>query len=134
MAIVVWDGSLNTGIDTIDAQHKHLFEIINNLHEKMIRGDDEVFLLTTLDSLEQYIRFHFRTEEALMTKKGFPGQEKHMEEHRQFEDAVAAIEDQDEIDVRQKLREILSLLLGWLVDHIYDTDRELGKYLGSPTP
>ncbi len=131
MAIVTWDGSLSVGIDAIDSQHKHLFQVINNLQNKMRKGDDKVYLTTTLDSLQQYIRLRVRTEEDLMKKYGYPARYRHESAHLFFSKKIKDIENRSEGDVKNLLSEILGILLSWIVEHIQTEDMDLASFLES---
>jgi len=95
MAIVFWDSSLETGVDVIDIQHRQLFEMINRLHEKNEDPDaDRVAFLATLDRMEQYARFHFSEEEALMQQAGYPALEEHRGKHEEFRQRIETLQQQ----------------------------------------
>ena len=69
---VIWDDSWVIGVREIDAQHKNLVSILNQLHQarKLGQGQDE--LKNTLHNLVSYTRAHFAAEERLMEEARLP--------------------------------------------------------------
>lgn len=130
MALVQWDGTLAVGVEALDAQHKYLFTIINSLHEKSRTRTDKAALMETLDSLDHYVRYHFRTEEELLSRHGYPELADHLKGHGVF---AAKVEDlkakaRDSFDPAQ-LSEALVFLLDWLVGHIQRVDQRYAAFL-----
>ena len=135
MAIVKWDGSFATGIHMIDEQHKSLFEIVNNLQEKMHTRASRASLLTTLDSMKQYARFHFETEERLMEKYEYPGTEYHKLEHKEFSLKTEELFwEVNEKDIPALFVESLTYLLNWIVKHVAGSDRKYAPFLKGRIP
>ena len=62
-----WKDEYSVGIDVIDEQHKKLFEISEVLANAIEINEIKDILLF----LENYMEFHFNTEEALMKKYGY---------------------------------------------------------------
>ena len=69
MALVNWDATYETGNPTVDAQHKGLFRMVNELHSAIVEGKGKEAMGPTLDKLGKYVVEHFQTEEKLMTQK-----------------------------------------------------------------
>jgi hemerythrin len=68
----------------MDRQHKHLIDLINNLHEQMLAGEANAVLGQLLDSVLNYTATHFAAEEALMARMGYPGLARHRAEHEEL--------------------------------------------------
>ena len=130
MALVQWDGSLAVGVEALDAQHKYLFSIINNLHAKTRSRTDRAALMETLDSMEHYVRYHFRTEEELLERHGYPELSAHCKAHEIFSAKVEDLKTkgQEHFDPAQ-LAEALVFLLDWLVEHIQRVDLRYSDFL-----
>jgi hemerythrin len=130
MSIVQWDGSQALGVEIIDTQHKHLFEVVNSLHDKLHDPNaNAASLLTTVDSMRQYVHFHFTTEEELLERHQWPELERHKQLHREFARKADELLHTAEINVTRALREALVFLVDWLVTHIEGEDQKYGPFL-----
>ncbi len=127
-----------TGIELIDNEHKHLFDIIGEvnalitnelLHDKY----DEIVHL--LDELRDYTKFHFSDEEEYMKRIHFPGLEAQKRAHNAFVDKLMDIDFKtlEEIDDNQQgyLLELVDFLAEWLINHILKMDTQIGSYEAS---
>lgn len=121
MTLLIWRGDLNTGIDVIDAQHKRIVEMINQLHTaQMSRSRAQVG--EVLDELVDYTLSHFAFEEELLEQAGYPFSSAHKRVHKIFTRRV------DEYRVRFRAGEdvadeLKSLLSRWLLNHISNDDQ-----------
>ena len=124
---MIWNDDLIVGIEAIDTDHKMLVALVNKVsdhslgHEEM----DEV-----LYELLAYTGYHFKREEAIMEESGFPG----LAEHRRMHEALAAKanalaqtwrETQDPALIAQ----LLDFLRTWLVKHIMEEDKMIGRHV-----
>lgn len=122
-----------TGIEHIDQEHEHLFDIVRQTNE-LIHNDllhdkyDEIIRL--INELKDYTRFHFADEEAYMESINDPGLEAQKRAHTAFIDRIMEIDIDtlDEIDDHQQeyLEELISFLAGWLINHILKMDKAIG--------
>lgn len=127
MAIVCWDGSLKVGVELVDAQHKYLFEIINAMQGKLARGDAHSALVEGLDSMRTYARFHFESEERLLSEHGYPDLASHRESHREFLTEVERLAGLE--PTTPSACQALGYLLTWLVGHIQSVDGRFAPFL-----
>ena len=126
---IVWDDGLTLHIPEIDAQHKRLVGIVNQLIEIQDQEDSDDEMTHILGALTHYIGEHFETEEQMMIDHGYPQREAHREEHQAFVDRTAYY-----IATYRKRgallkKELLRFLKNWLVAHIGKTDAVLGAFL-----
>lgn len=129
MALLQWDGSLATGIGSIDLQHKELFRVINSMQDRMAQGDARTAFTAILDSLSNYVHYHFTHEESLLERFGWPGLDEHRLEHEGFTRKLEAFGDTPEGGETRALVEMQSFLLAWLVNHIQQTDMAYRDFL-----
>lgn len=123
MSLVTWDGSLETGIDEIDRQHKELFRIINSMYDKVERGlPEKTALIEAMDSVHSYAKYHFTTEEKFFDDTDYPDKEQHYEEHSAFSEKLKTIEEMAQDDPSEALSELETYLLVWLIGHIQRVD------------
>ena len=63
-----WNKNFFTGLPEIDAQHRHLVNIINDFGELLTRNELESRNIETIfEELARYAQYHFQSEEALMS-------------------------------------------------------------------
>lgn len=130
MAFLDWTDDLSVGIGEIDAEHRELISMLNDLHGAMSRGEGKAALSTVLDRLVKYTQSHFSHEEELMRKHGYTDAWKHTNEHRELTRQV--IEVKDKFDSGKTLGlpiEVLNFLRDWLGSHIKSVDARFGNFL-----
>jgi hemerythrin-like metal-binding protein len=125
-AVFEWKESYTVGDARMDAQHKGLIALINQLGDKA-QVDD------ALRKLDRYVAEHFRAEERLLEESGYPDVEKHKEQHAVFE---AWLENKrKEFDAGKGSEsahlDIQGYLKIWLVNHILFTDKAYSKHLAA---
>ena len=67
-----WDENHLTGVPIVDEQHRGLVATINSLYYFIQKGWELKSLKPTILMLEQYIVFHLRTEESMLSENGLP--------------------------------------------------------------
>ncbi len=75
---------LLTGHSLIDAQHKELFDAINDLMEACESGKGRGHLEETYTFLKNYIVKHFNDEEKLQDSVNYPDLPRHRDLHEQY--------------------------------------------------
>jgi hemerythrin-like metal-binding protein len=132
MAYVDWTDKLSVHVDSIDAQHKKLVVMVNDLFDAMKGGHGKEALIKTLDTLVSYTATHFKTEEELFAKTGYPAAAEHKKEHEEMVKKVVAIQDKVKSGVSSALSmEVLEFLKKWLVNHIQGTDQKYSSHMVS---
>lgn len=129
MGRIEWNEGYSIQNAEIDEQHKKLFEILNLLSDKFKNASNEVPLDSIIDSLVDYTKFHFSTEEEKMEKYKYPEFVLHKSKHKHFTDKVMEIKEKhDNGEVYIKLQ-IYIYLRDWLINHISSMDKNLGQFL-----
>ena len=121
---LVWSKKYECGNSGIDAQHKGLFEIGNNLLDAIHDDKEKGVLLTLTDRLLDHVKSHFSSEEALMESWGHPLTEEHRVSHQYLLDKAQ--------DLREKLdngsllyHDVFTFFINDLVlRHIVEEDRK----------
>lgn len=125
---IVWDQSFETNIPEVDAQHRRLVEIINNLADGIGRSSMGE-LQQTLAQLKDYAQYHFRAEETIMEAAGYDGLAEHRDEHMAFVDQLQLF-DLDIILASEGLAwDMYQFLSGWLTSHILVVDKKFSASL-----
>lgn len=125
--MLVWKDEYSIGVDIIDKQHMHLFDIGNEAYELLkneLRLDKYDEVVQILEDLRQYTKFHFQTEENYMMKIDSPQLPIQKIEHEKF---IKKIDDIDfrklDEDTNKYLDEILSFTFNWILDHVLHKDK-----------
>ena len=142
--LIEWDvATMHTGVESVDAQHRELIEMINRLHVAFQeeRGHDEIRSLIAF--LTDYVRRHFKHEEELMERHRCPSKAKNLAAHKKFLREFSELADKfNRSQVNTKLLFDLRQLVGdWLKGHICSVDTQLrqcpglaGRPTESPAP
>ena len=130
---IQWTADLAVGIETIDNQHRRLFEIVDGLLEAMQSGKGRQEVSTVVDFLGQYVHDHFSLEERVMREIGDPSYRVHKAEHeafvRTFEGLRQAFQDRGASSAL--VIEINHRVCGWLRNHIARTDMGLAETIAA---
>lgn len=128
MTIAAWNHRYETGIDLIDAQHRTLFETLNRLSQAFRNGTSGQHTEVGLDALLAYTLEHFRTEEAFMEERAYPGLAAHAAEHAQL--AKRAQELESHYRHRRPVAMDLAIFLAdLLAQHIDTHDLAMARFL-----
>lgn len=125
-----------TGIEMVDDEHRRLFEIIaetKDVIDSQFLADKYDHIMNLLDQLREYTEFHFKDEEVLMEKIGYPGLEAQKRAHAAFVERLVEIDfkDLDNMDDNQQeyLLELIQFLVSWLSNHILGMDKKIGDFV-----
>ena len=129
MALLNWSSSYSVGVKTLDSQHTVLFDILNELHAAMMKGQAQSLTGPLLRKLQEYTRNHFSAEEQMLSAARYPGLAEHRKLHvdlmKQVEEYAGRFE-RGEITLNLHL---LNFLRDWLTTHIQKVDKQYGPWL-----
>ena len=114
----------------MDQEHKRLFEIAEEayqLQQNEFIPDKYDNIVTILENLRDYTKFHFEHEENYMKEIGYKGMFTQKVQHDAF---IAKLEglDLESLDENsdEAISDILTFLTDWLVEHILNVDKLIG--------
>lgn len=126
MGRIDWNDSFSVHHDQIDKQHQKLIDLYNELHETLLHGTIEESTETrrqTLDSLVEYIDYHFSFEEEYLKDLNYAQLDKHCQIHKNFSSKVKTLQ-QDIVSGNMVFTSsLIKLLRNWIVDHILKEDK-----------
>lgn len=121
------------GINQIDEEHRHLFELINAvmdlLHNDAIT-DKYHQLNAVMEDLKEYADTHFEHEEAYMESIQDPELAMQKQQHQEFREKIDSLDIQSrdgEEEQKKMLEEMMIYLTKWLYHHILGSDIMIGK-------
>lgn len=122
-----WDESLSTGDMEIDAQHRYLIDIFNDLGRAMGEDYSADDLDKVLRVMEFYADWHFGKEETCMAKYHCPVAEKNKKAHAVFIEKSKAyrLEFEKSKGSRELALKIHKELSDWIINHILAVDTKL---------
>ena len=128
---IPWHDGYKVGIETIDNQHRHLFEIADTLYSAITGGEapTKEAVKALLDQCADYVKLHFSHEEELMDNTQYPASPGHKKAHVMFTTAVKNVSKDFSEGKNIDLVELYAFISDWLVEHIILVDRSLGSYL-----
>lgn len=127
--LVHWKPEYSVGIESIDAQHRQLIELINRLQNTVDYATGGDYERAALDAVVDYTRIHFRYEEELMQEHGYPSLEAHRAEHEKMVAKVEELLQAYRADEDRALQDALAFLKAWLINHINGTDQQYSEFL-----
>lgn len=130
MNAIQWSESLASGSQEIDTQHKELFSRINGLFDAVDKaGLTEI--AKTVQFLNDYVVFHFGTEEKFMAEYKYSNTSAHKAQHEQFVRTFERLKGRmmNEGVTVQTTQDLKDLCVDWLVNHIKYSDKALGMFL-----
>jgi len=132
MPLMDWNDEMSVGVKAMDDDHKKLVDILNELNESVVTGEDHKALGVALEQLIQYTRNHLAREEELLARCDYPDSKEHHTGHdRMIGKALLAQANFRMGSTPTLSAEILLFLKDWLTSHILGSDKDYGPYLNA---
>lgn len=128
MSFISWTDELSVQIPSIDAQHKNLIGIINNLYDSMQVGKANSVMKKILADLAQYTVTHFSYEERLFRQYAYPYMGSHQHAHVGLIDQLKELQEQLDDGTSISIK-TFAFLKKWLTEHIMKEDHEYSEFL-----
>ncbi|HCW05722.1 MAG TPA: bacteriohemerythrin [Clostridium sp.] len=129
--MLMWKDEYCIGIDKIDNQHKHLFEIGNRAYDLLndqFRLDKYDRIVEIIEELRQYTIYHFKSEEEYMQSISYKKFFSQKVQHDYFIKKINEV-DLSEIDENQDayLKDLLAFVFEWILKHILEEDKMINS-------
>ena len=132
MPVAIWSHRFETGIEDIDTQHKHLFDVINQLAGCFKDGQAETGARESLAFLNHYVEEHFYTEEEFMRVVGYPALASHQAEHSvlltKVQNLILKMDEGFLISA-----DVATFVAEWLAHHINEVDMDYVHFIQDKT-
>jgi len=126
----IWEKQLMTGVKEIDVEHMTLIETVDELYEAMQSGKGKEEVIGTLNFLKNYVKIHFKHEEALQVEYEYPNLHAHQDMHTEFVKQVENLSDLVEKNANTtNAMKVTYFCMEWLKQHIGVEDKQLADYI-----
>jgi hemerythrin len=129
---VEWDDKYSVKIPLIDSQHKELIAHTNRLYQGCLNGTEEekkTFFLDTVQSVEDYVKFHFSAEEKMLENVRYPYRVKHKRQHEEFVQQMCQEVKDYEKGKKFVPNAFVRFLRDWILSHIAMEDTKYARYI-----
>jgi hemerythrin-like metal-binding protein len=126
--LVEWQNEYSVEVGALDEHHRHIFQLLNRLHEAMLLAQGRAVLASLLDELIVCLRQHFAGEELLMQSFGYPESLVHELEHERLVGVLLEFREQFADRREQLVEPLVEFLEGWVIRHILTVDRRYSDF------
>jgi hemerythrin len=119
-----WEEKYSVGIQSIDNQHKEIFNHLNELLQAMKEGKAENVTTKIILELAKYAKIHFQKEEFFFQRFNYPQADEHIREHQLFIEKVESFKTEFKSGRITLTFELLSFLKNWIDHHIMEVDKK----------
>ncbi len=131
MALITWNQGLSVNVKEIDEEHKVLINLINELHDAMMKGKSKDVIENIINELVTYTKKHFSTEEKYFKQYEYPDEKSHINQHNLFVEKVKDFQEKHTTGGAFLSIEIMEFLKDWLTNHIIGTDKKYTDFFNS---
>ena len=126
---ISWKPEYSVGIKFIDNEHQKLLGLINRFLTASKDHPSTFYEQEAMEELIDYTQYHFKHEEELMEKHGYPDLEDHKKEHRKMVARVNELSEDYNIRGQEALEDTAGYLKHWLINHIQVVDQQYSDYM-----
>lgn len=125
-----WTPNLSVGVNSIDDQHKILFEKAEKLFEAGQKNQAKEYVGELLKFLDDYTKKHFADEEKYMLSINYPGYNEQKKAHTTFIEQLANLSRDYETSGGNLLVLLNAnqMVVDWLTKHISGMDKKIGEF------
>jgi hemerythrin-like metal-binding protein len=128
MALITWKNEFNIGVPSVDAEHRQLIELINEIHSNLKNKERKFYVDDFLGEIYAKIAAHFALEEKWMSDNGYDQFLEHKAEHEKLLDDIRDIMDAYEDKENFDEGTLSDRLSSWFTGHFGTMDARLHKF------
>jgi len=130
MTLLEWRDDFSVGVPAVDHEHHELIDLINRLHDQLVKPFSETSIDEFLGEIYARIAAHFALEERIMRTRHYDRFREHKEDHERLMDDLRDIMDRHEDSYDYEDSELAGMLQRWFGDHFRTHDARLHQHLG----
>jgi hemerythrin len=125
--LIDWSDEYLIGFEEIDAQHKRLITLVNNILSKCYKHQPKEHIMEAMKILLLYTRWHFQTEDTLMRTFDYVESQEHRDEHNILIKNLMEMH-KNYIDNPKNIEELYKFYFGWFGGHAFSSDKEMADF------
>lgn len=129
MEKIVWSPAFCVGISTLDAQHKQIVGMINQLVDATEVTVQSEVISEILARLTRYASEHFQAEERLLEAHGYPKLSLQKADHKEYRLKIVALCQDAMLHEKGVPTALLQFLHKWWTEHILQSDMQYRTFL-----
>lgn len=127
MTLVAWQSEFETGIASVDFEHREMVELLNQLYAELDHEPDNDAVEDFLGEVFANIAAHFALEEKIMRDTGYDEYQLHKDDHEKLLDGIRDIMDDHHAGEFGDVPDLLAgRLKNWFEEHFRAFDARLG--------
>jgi hemerythrin len=124
-----WTKAHAVYLPQVDAEHRNLFRMAEELHQAVRTGSEAARLLELIRPFLAAVEEHFAHEERMMKSASCPDFAWHKLQHDTARKRAKAFAEDIEAGNTEAPMEMLEFLSRWFKDHVGLTDRMMGAHV-----
>lgn len=124
MPLLKWKPEYTVNEAELDSHHIRLFSILNSAYENVMTSSEVNSVISVVNELSEYMKYHFAAEEQLMQEKGYRGINAHIAEHRRFTQNIEMLKVNHHDNNLETAKELIIVLGNWVLHHILLEDKK----------
>jgi hemerythrin len=129
MSFLKWKAEYSVGVQSMDDEHRHMIELINDVYEELKGHPDADSIEQFLGDVYHAIAAHFALEERLMREAAYAEYATHKEDHEELLDQIRDMMDAVSSNGEQGLAMLEQRLSAWFGNHFATFDARLHHQL-----
>lgn len=131
MHLIEWQSRFETGIPSVDYEHKELIGLVNQALERLEKSSGSAAASDILGEISVKISAHFALEEKIMRDARYPGFNGHKADHERLLDDIRDIMDAHELASSASRAALAGeRLSAWFTEHFRTEDAKFHAFLG----
>ncbi|MFP4555651.1 MAG: bacteriohemerythrin [Bacteroidales bacterium] len=128
MPLFEWSKNYSININSIDAEHRGLLDLMNLLYDSLSEGKSHEFVAEIIQELDDYAKNHFRNEESQFKRIDYPFLNEHKRLHGIFINEVEKFKEEVKNKESSISVRVIEFLRDWFIDHIMGADKQYVPY------
>jgi hemerythrin-like metal-binding protein len=128
MVKINWSPEYSVGVGMLDEQHKRLVLMLNRMIDTREAATGSQVVSEMISRMTAYAQEHFKFEEDLLTKIGFPRLDQHIQSHNKFRKKIVDLCMAVPLGVSSVPQVMLNFHVQWWQNHILQEDMQYRSF------